>query len=170
MANRNRGLRMEKEWNEITSSFSDFTTDNQQLILGSVAPDTTATVLRMLGEYVITPTAGGTFVTGDECELVIGIGVVSTAAVTAGAASLPNPHTDADYPWLYRASHMFQMEDSAPTPAGHAVALRRPFDIRSMRKMKSAESLVAIGNYSNQSGLPPMSVLSGSTRVLFAGI
>ena len=166
---RTRGPRKEKDWGEIVSGFFDLTADGNTVI-GSSIPGVSSTVIRMIGEYFITPTPGGTFAANDEVELVIGIGVMSTAAVTVGGASVASPHSEPGFPWLYRLSHVFSMEDATPSPSGFAQAGRWSFDIRSMRKMKASESLVAIVNYADNSGAPPMTVGWGSTRVLFAGL
>ncbi len=164
---RNHGPRMSKDWTELVSAFIDLTADGTSLV-SFTTPAHAATVIRMIGEYFITPSPAGTFVTADECEITIGIGVVSSAARIAGGASLPSPHSEPAFPWLYRASHMFTVEDSSPTPAGLAIAIRKSFDIRSMRKMKANESLCAIVNYADNAGTPPYTLGWGSTRVLFA--
>ena len=166
---RTRGPRKEKDWGEIPSAFLDLTADGNSVI-GSSVPGVSSTVIRMIGEYFLIATPGGTFAENDEVELVIGIGVVSTAAVVVGGTSVPSPHAEAGYPWLYRMSHVFNMEDTSPSPSGFAQGLRRSFDVRSMRKMKASESLVAIVNYADNAGTPPMTVGWGSTRVLFAGL
>ena len=164
-----RGPRMQKDWSELVSAFVDLTADGTSLV-NFIQPGVSATVIRMIGEYFLAPTPGGTFAAADEVEIVIGIGVVSEAARIAGGAALPNPHTDVGYPWLYRASHMFQSEDTSPSPSGFAQALLRQFDIRSMRKMKAKESLCTIVNYTDNAGTPPYTLGWGSTRVLFAGL
>ena len=120
----------------------------------------------MLGEYIVGPQVAP--VAADAASIGVGIGVVSSDAVSAGASALPDPNGEADYPWLYWAQHDFFFGSTATDPASLASSLRRPFDIKSMRKLKPRESLVAVIQYSDISGAPPLHVEFTQTRVLVA--
>ena len=122
----------------------------------------------MLGEYVISPTAGATFAADDAATIGVGIGVVSTDAATAGAASVPDPIGEPDYPWLYWADIPFYFAGSGPGGDEITAHVRRQFDIRSMRKLKPRETLTWVFQYGNLVGNPPLSLNVANTRVLVA--
>ena len=52
---------------------------------------------------------------GDKFKLTFGLGIVSTNAFNAGAASMPQPDVDPEYPWLWW--HSMNLE--AFLAAGH---------------------------------------------------
>ncbi len=126
------------------------------------------TILRMLGEYVISLT--GAAATADQVSITVALGLVSSDAAAVGASALPDPNGEPDYPWLYWASHMFNYPQAIATGGdsnpGDAGALRRKFDARSMRKVKARESLVWVVEYMDIAGTPPITVQLGITRVL----
>jgi len=161
-----RGPRRTKQWRMIESLGPRDFTAPATVFQGSIAFSEAATVLRMLGEYVIGPTSAP--VAGDDAAVAIGIGVVSTDAATVGGASMPDPDTEGEYPWLYWANHPLFY---ATTNVDHAVGtgvVRRSFDIRSMRKIKPRESLVVVGEYTSASGNPPVTFFMQDVRVLLA--
>ena len=167
MADRGRGRRMAKEWDTIPSINLTLTTDNT--LLGGALPIVEAkTVLRMIGEYVISPT--GTITGGDACFVAVAIGVVSSDAFAVGPSAVPDPAAEGEYPWLYYRSHPFWFPSAgAPLePGSVGNVVRVPFDIRSMRKLKPRESLVFVAQYVDVSGTPPMNFMIGTTRVLLA--
>ena len=161
-----RGPRMPKHWHSIPSISLAFTSSST-LQGGSLALDGPWTVIRMLGSYLIAPTAGGTFVAGDAADIVVGIGVVSSDAFAAGAGSMPDPAGEPEYPWLYWKDTQFSLLGA---PAGDEAlsTARVEFDIRSMRKIKPRESLAVVAQYADRSGNPPYTVRFGRTRVLVA--
>ncbi len=163
-----RGQRMPKHWHFIASAIDNFTA-NGAMLGGSLALDGPWTVLRMLGEYLIHFSQGGTIVVGDTATIGVGIGVVSTDAVAAGAGSMPDPNTEAEYPWLYWAQHFVVALTANPAQVQDGVGVvRRSFDIRSMRKLKPRESLVVVLDYFDNGGAPPVTVEFATTRVLVA--
>ena len=168
MAHGNRGSRMNKSWLHIPAIDADMTAAGHQggASLAFVEP---ATVLRMIGDYLITPTNGGV-VALDAANIGVGIGIVSTDAATLGATALPDPASEADYPWLYwKVSSLYFRGVLDPTiPSGSADVVRVSFDIRSMRKIKPRESLSFGIEYVNVSGAPPLTFQSGGVRVLVA--
>ncbi len=171
MANRRGsfGPRMDKEWNALPGQKMDISTGT---VLGpALEPNTSATVLRMIGEYVLAAQAGGTFVAGDAVNIGVGIGVISSDAFAAGAGSVPDPSGEPEYPWLYwKKVPVFFRSAGVEDLASNAVTSRHAFDIKSMRKMKPRESLVFIIDYGNLSGDPPMTLTFGGARVLLGGI
>ncbi len=162
------GHRMPKEWAGMPGIELNFTADATQLG-GSIAFATPATVLRMIGEYLVSPTDGGGFVNGDRADITVAIGVVSTDAFDAAAT--PDPASEPEYPWLYWADHPVFIPDSTPAERDDVVgSVRRTFDIRSMRKLKPRESLCWVVQYGDLTGTPPLTVGIGQTRVLLAGV
>ncbi len=163
-----RGQRMPKHWHFIPGANLAFT-GNATGVGGSLALDGPWTVIRMLGEYLIHFTGGSTIVIGDKATFALGIGVVSSDAVAAGAASLPDPAGEPEYPWLFWTSHeLAAIEADALQRGGELGVIRRSFDIRSMRKLKPRESLVFVAQYVDVAGTPFIDVAIAQTRVLVA--
>jgi len=158
---------MSKEWSFISSSNSALTGVGTT-VGGTLAFAIPGTVLRMLGEYVIGPTSAIT--AGDNARVILGIALVSTDAATLGATAMPDPAGDADYPWLYWMDHpLFFPEAGAPLGGAAGMgSLRHSFDVKTMRKFKPKESLVFVMQYSDIAGNPPIQVLQGAVRCLFA--
>ncbi len=158
------GPRLAKQWDSIPSIVIAFTATATQLG-GSLAATASQTILRMMGEYTITPTAAPT--AGDIAIVGVGIGVVSTDAFAAGAGSVPDPTAEADYPWLYWAAHPIgRAVDASVDPANETSLLRHAFDVKSMRKMKPRESLILVADYVDLVGAPPLTLVVAQTRVL----
>ncbi len=165
MANGHRGRRMAKEWINSLTAGNSFTAD-ATAILGSVSFNVPGTVLRMIGEYIIAPTAAP--VAGDEAVISIGIGFVSGDAFTLGSTAMPDPGAEPQFPWLFWSSHVLRYTTTA-LPADLGVGtLRRQFDIKSMRKFKPRETLVMVAEYADSAGAPPIRISCAPYRVLVA--
>ena len=160
--------RMRKQWDSIPGVTLALTASSTTSV-GAFAATQALTIMRLLGEYLICPTGGGTFVANDRASITVGIGVVSTDAFVAGATSLPDPAGEPEYPWLYWAQHDFNLFTAlaAGDWQGARAEHRQSFDIRSMRKMSPRQSLAFIIQYVDVSGVPPMSFEQSTTRVLF---
>ncbi len=172
MANRGvvRGRRMEKDWVRIANDQLLPVADSVLLAQG-FAPTRSATVLRMLGSYTLVPLGAGAFAANDEAIITGAIGVVSSDAFAAGAASMPDPVDDAGYPWLFWKSTTVHLQGTTVDDLnGPSAVARIDFDIKSMRKMKAAETLAFIFQYSNASGAPPYVIAIADTRVLLGGL
>ncbi len=167
MADRHRGPRRPKGWSSITE-ITQLLTMNQTAGGGSIGFDdvTTRTVLRMIGEYVITPTSAPTALDG--CRVTVGIGVMSSDAFAVGSSAMPDPADEPNYPWLYWMSHNFAFPGTDPESGSAGASVRQFLDIRSMRKLKPRESVFSVFQYNNVTGLPPMTVSFGPIRILFA--
>ena len=157
---------MPKHWHSIPAT-QQVMTASATLIGSSLALDGPWTVIRMLCEYIVRSTPGGTFALDDSALITVGFGITSTDAFAAGAGSMPDPSGEPDYPWLYWAQHPVLMIND-PSGESPANAFRRTIDIRSMRKVKPRESLVQVVQYGNILGNPPMTLQFGATRVLVA--
>ena len=166
MADRMRTPRCRKEWAGLPGFVLDLTGDATG-IGGLIAfAGGGFMVLRMIGEYIITPTSG-TVALDDVC-ITMAIGVVSSDAAAAGAASLPDPADEPEYPWLYWADHNFFFGGTSANPGSEVSARAIKFDIRSMRKLSPRESLVWVVQYVNGAGDPLMHIGVGQSRVLVA--
>ena len=164
---RRMGNRMSKAWAGIVAVAEDLTADGTTLH-GALNFESPSTILRCMGEYVIQPTSSVT--AGDEVIIAVGLAVVSTDAVAAGAGSLPDPSAEPEYPWLYWASHPFIFNAAGVDRLTDPSAGRFSFDVRSRRRVKPRESLALIVEYGNvgTGGSPPITIASGNTRVLYA--
>ncbi len=161
------GQRKVKQWSGIvTNGVLHTFTGDATILTGALAFVNAATVIRMLGEYIIMPTSAPA--AADVVTISVGIGVVSTDAAAAGAASMPDPDGELEFPWLYWASHPIRFGTTGVSEDLGSGVVRVPFDIHSMRKLKPRESLAVITQYTNLAGNPPMEVFWGATRVLLA--
>ncbi len=166
MADRFRTPRKEKEWNGTGSSIVAMTADGSFLAGGGFNFSASSTIIRMIGEYVITPTSAPT--AGDSAIVTIGAGKVSSDAAALGATAMPDPAVEFGYPWLYWASHVFRFAGTSVDGGAAGASLRHRFDIRSMRKFKPNESLAIVVQYSNNAGDPPLTLNLPSWRLLLA--
>ena len=132
------------------------------LLGGSLAFTEAATIVRCRGDVVISldsPTDG------QELSVTFGLGVISTDAFAAGAASVPDPATDVGYPWLFWKSVDLQMFLANNNQSNEA-SLRFAVDTKAMRKMKGFQSLAWIVQSVRVAGTPVGIVNIGQLRVL----
>ncbi len=162
-----RGQRMAKHWHFIPS-VSQSLTANGTALGGGLALDGPWTVIRMLGDLMIAATPGGTFVSADEARVAVAIGVISSDAFAAGAASVPDPSAEPDYPWLYFRELGFLFAGASPAGDELTAHVRINLDIRSMRKLKPRETLAFVMQYVDVNGAPPMTIQQSIIRVLVA--
>jgi len=160
-----RTARQTKEWNALAGSEVDMAAFGT-FGAGVLSFNVSATVLRMLGEYVIT--ARATLANADSARVTVAIGKIATDAAVLGATAFPDPEGEPGYPWLYWASHALHSvaTDSANQSQASGISVRRSFDVRSMRKVKPNESLVMIIEAVDVAGTMPINFTSGLTRVL----
>ena len=161
----NRAARSVKAWTVIPSLPLNYVGDST-VIGGGIAFAAPGTVLRMIGEYTIGPTAN---VTATQISLVIvAIGIFSTDAFTLGATAMPDPGDEPDYPWLYWATHPvhFSQTASPSDPAGQGGSARHTFDVRSMRKFKPRETLGVVTQFVRVSGTATVTCVTPPARVL----
>ena len=162
MSNGHGGRRMTKEWTGSLVAQNSMSS-NATALAGSVGFAIPGTILRILGEYVIGLTSDA--VATDNCTLTVGIGIVSSDAVAAGAASMPDPTDEPNYPWLYWMSHGFTFE-AAQSVGGPAEQVRHSFNVQLMRRFKPGQTLAMVLQYENVAGNPPLTILTSVYRVL----
>ena len=115
MANRTfRAPRKTKSWSFIQGSEHILTGNTTQFGAGFSTGDT-RTVMRILGEYTVSPSSAP--VSQDAVEIGVGIAVVSSDAFTVGATAAPDPIGDEGYPWLYWAAHKLFFTTSTNDPS-----------------------------------------------------
>ena len=165
MGNFRSGPRRNKSWFFIDGASTSMTADGT-FALNGLSTSTQTTVMRCLGEYIITPTSAPA--AADRCEVTVAIGVVSSDAFAVGASALPDPGSEPDYPWLYWQSHALFFPTTDPESGAAAASVRHTFDVKSMRKINARESLILVAQYRDGNGLPPVTLAAGSTRVLLA--
>ncbi len=158
---------MEREWNAL-GRVSTSMTASGTFIGGSFFSNTAVTVARLLAEYIIRPTSAP--VAGDQVNVTVGVGLFSTDAVTLGATAVPDPFDEAEFPWMYYASHNFLFASTDPDSASAGASVRRSIDIRSMRKVRPGHSLAWVIQYVDISGAPPMTFAIGKSRILLLGV
>ena len=162
-----RGPRMAKHWHIIPAISQAMSADGT-FSGGALSLDGPFTVLRMLGSYLIRAT--GNVTAAESAYIGVAIGVVSSDAFAAGAASLPDPLGEPEFPWLYWSDNTVFYGGTQSPWDGKAGAgmVRVEFDIRSMRKLKPRESLVSVFQYADNVGAPGVTIDFCRTRVLVA--
>jgi len=163
---RRGGPRQRKVWKGMGTAIIQTSSTNVTGLVANPLSDTLPfTVLRMIGEYWIAPFGVNTL--NDACVWTLGIGVVSEDAATLGGTAMPDPEDEPDYPWLFWAQHFMRQSIAAEETGGDpTMALRRSYDIRSMRKIKPRETVAMIFQFRDVNGAPSYSLMWGVTRVL----
>ena len=163
MARQSNYRKLTKQWTRIQPVTVAMTAD--AIAVGGGRDFTEAqTVLRVVGEYDIQATAAP--VQFDAAHITVALGIFSTDAFDLGQTAMPDPANEADYPWLYWASHLLRFGAAAIQDADGAGFVRRTLDIRSMRKVKPRETLGWVFQYENGGGDPPINVGNERCRVL----
>ena len=161
----NRIPRKTKSWNGIARSVHTFTTGDTDFGSG-FAVGSTFTVMRAIGEYLISPTAAPTAL--DKAVIGLGLGIVSSDAFALGETAAPDPVVEFGYPWLYWASHMLFFPTTTADPAAMSGSVRKSFDVHGMRKLRQDQTLAWCVQYVDVVGAPPVTVDIGETRLLLA--
>jgi len=145
---------------------TDISVGSAQTNLGSsLAFTAPGTILRCRG--YVQAAMDATKQVDDTIGLAFGLCIASTEAVAAGAASVPDPFDEVEYPWLWWGS-MF-LRSSTTTTEGNAwgtTAQRLEVDTKAMRRFKPEQSLVWVVQSATVSGAPATDVTMGFTRVL----
>jgi len=157
------GTRQRKHWHGTVDATKDFT-GTSTAIVSSFSIDGPVTILRTVGNILVSPTGGGTFVAADRARIVFGLGVVSTDAFAVGPSAMPDPGDEAEFDWLWWYITWIQVLD---TGVGDDMGVNERIVVASkaMRKMSQRHTLVMIAQYADEAGAPPMTVQCG-LRVL----
>ena len=163
MAARSGYQKLGKQWEGMSPLTVAFTADATG-IGGQLVFTTNQTILRVIGEYVIQATSAPAAL--DAAEITVGLGLFPRDAFDLGATAMPDPGNEADYPWLFWASHSMRWNSTTVQDDDGSGYLRRLVDIRSMRKVKPRETLGWVFQYSDGGGAPPVNVGNSRCRVL----
>ncbi len=136
---------------------------------GSLAFLAPATILRCRG--YVQAMFDETAQPGDQAVLTYGLGIVSSDAFAAGAASMPDPAGEPEYPWLWWGEIFLESRWATgagnPQPAGWGPdRMRLDVDTKAMRKVKPGESLMWAIEVVSVAGGPQIEHRIGQTRVL----
>ncbi len=154
-----------KEWTSLPSIIVAVSTDTT-IIFGSIGFTFPATILRCRGYVQAAFDASGLSV-GDRMRLIFGLGLVSTDAFTAGAASVPDPAEEPGYPWLWYGMMQLAAESTTLSDTWGPQAQRLEVDTKAMRKVKPNETLVMVVQSTAAAGAPGVNVDIPNIRILF---
>ena len=160
MVSRNRAW-ADQVFDQVIIAASSF---HSNLLANAPTVDT-LTAVRIVGDLRVFQNS--TVTMSDSAMVIdVGIGVTSTEAFAAGAASLPSPVVSTEYPprgWLYVARKTYTVVVQA-----EGINILWPefsFDLRSMRKIDKGVLFMSVHN-SNSDGAANNVILRGRVRVL----
>ncbi len=108
--------RMEKEWSVMAAVTANLTATGVSAGSGGLGFTRSGTILRILAEYTIWPTA--VTVSQDAAFITVGIGIISTDAAAVGSTTFPDPFTELSFPWLYVKTHALGFPAATSGTAG----------------------------------------------------
>ncbi len=149
----------------LSGDVTAFSTSTAQIIGAGVIPVIPAlTIVRIHGSLLLSLTAADAQRSG--FQFVAGIGVASLDAFTAGAASLPDPFDDTDWPgWMWQFSADLRTAVGAIAVGDPSVnPMRVVVESKSMRKLRINEVLF-LSVQAGETGTSTMDVRA-YTRVL----
>ena len=141
MVNRVRtsGRRRQTHWGEMQGATTTSTTQ-ATLLASSAGVHDGETIVRIRG--LVSLSLKSSSAVGDGFFGAIGIGVVSTAAATAGVASIPTPLTEAAWDgWML---HQYLVVEDVDGSTGNGAMDRVQLDSKAMRKLTEDDSLVLV--------------------------
>ena len=151
-----------KQWTSLLSLVRDESTTStfQGAAINFLEP---ATILRMRG--FVSAAFDETMQVGDEFMVTFGLGIISSDAFAAGAASIPDPASEPEYPWLWWGAMFLQANVAAAQEVWGQTAMRLEVDSKAMRRVKPRESLTWIVQTAGAAGAPVVHLTFGQTRV-----
>ncbi len=152
-----------KSWTSILTDVSTVTASGTTAGAG-FSVGSTSTILRIRG--YVQAMFDSTVQVGDLILLTFGLGVVSADAFAAGAASLPDPSGDPDYPWLWWGQMELRSEVAAGPTSWGPSAQRLEVDSKAMRRLQQAQTLAWVIQATEAAGAPTTLIRIGQTRVL----
>ncbi len=124
------------------------------------------TIARIRGEVLLFLGAVTSALDGFQ-SYALGLGIVSTAAFTAGVASVPSPLTEIDWEgWLWHHSGAaIQQKAGAEDITDPSNSVRIAIDTKAMRKVDSDETLIGVVELGTEIGTASLQ-FSARTRML----
>ena len=156
-----------KQWTVLPGKSVSHTTDGTNIAsTGGLAFTSPSTILRVRCPEILQYFDESRQV-GDGIVLTYGLGVVTTDAVAAGDASMPDPQSEPEFPWVYWTQVTLRGEITSMVEAEGTSSVRlRDIDSRAMRKMHPGQSLVWVLQRTGAFGAPVTLVTVADTRVL----
>ena len=152
-----------KTWTGIDLANSNITA-NGKVVGNGVSFTSQSTLLRTRG--FVSASFDATQQVGDQMAITFGLAVVSADASAAGAASVPGPSGDIEYPWLWWGAMFLQSTLASGVNAWGTSAQRLEVDSKAMRRVTSLQTLLWVAEATISSGAPVTSLTFGETRVL----
>jgi len=162
MAHRGRRIDV-KQWSQL-SGWSLSTATDQTNGGSTLAFSSPSTILRIRGGWWAAMDA--TKQVDDDISVTVCIGTSSTDAATVGAASLPDPNEEPEYPWLYWKNTRLFSQIAAGNEAWGTSAQFFDIDTRAMRKMRPGQSLNFYSQTAGATGAPVTQIEGLRCRVL----
>ena len=160
------GRRMDKEWRIGAPIDQQVTAIDETLLGAGVIGFTRAETILRCRSWVAAH-FDGTQQAADRIDLTFGLGIFSTDAVAAGAASLPEPDSNAEYPWLWWGQmRLFATFAAAHGEAWGGLQQRLEVDTKAMRRVKPQQTLAWVVQSEQATGAPVTIVQFGSIRCL----
>jgi len=147
------GPRRLTQWSEGVQGVNDHTaSDTKTLFASAIAFGEPLTIIRMRGELSGFMTVAGTAGDGFR-EMAVGIGIVSTDAVSVGVTAIPGPlGPDMGWSWIYHRLFSMQNSSTGADGATGSGSFRFEIDSKAMRKVGPNETLVAVSQVTTETG------------------
>jgi len=153
-----------KQWHHIAISSGQSGATDGTLQSNGFAFDGPATILRARG--YVQAIFDATQQVGDAAKYTFGLGIVSTDAFSAGAASMPDPEGEPDYPWLWWGQMFMKSQVAAGVNAWGTSAQRLEVDTKAMRRVQPGKTICYVCQITGAAGAPVSDITFGSTRIL----
>jgi len=139
VVSRGRGVRRRTHWVEALGAVADLTATGSTLLFTSAVGHEGETIVRVRGLFTAVLEVAGV---GDGFFGAFGMAIVTTAAATAGVASIPTPLTEGGWDgWLL---HRYFDVARSVQAGGPGEYTRLELDSKAMRKANEDESLVGV--------------------------
>ncbi len=152
---RRSGRRTDYEWGGFFNQ-NAVTASSKVIGANSISFAQSQTLTRLRGNVLVSLDGPSD---GDGSVVAVGLILVTTDALAAGAASVPGPSSDADASWIW---HAFLPVHVQAAIAGEEFVARAVIDSKAMRRIKGGnESLVWVIENIVTSGTPAIDVSMG---------
>ena len=143
---RSRGRKTDYDWNGVTSAAAAITAT--QAVILSLAVNSAATLMRSRGSIAIEAVPDAI---GDSTVVGLGLMVVRADAAAVGGTSVPGPIDDDDGDWLWHQYVPMFAGFASEQPDDKLSRAYIEIDSKAMRRLKSNDAIVLIGELSGTS-------------------
>ena len=163
---RGRGRTIDfKEWRLLAGASQSISTDGTRLGSAVLGFDAPGTILRVRTPDILF-SFDQTQQVGDSMILGLGLALMSSDAVAAGATAFPDPATEFEYPWLWWGQWQLRSTVAAGINNLGTSVIRTSADTKAMRRFKPSMSLLWVVEATGTTGAVVTSIDVGSSRVL----